>query len=163
MTVIAGFCAAHANSGKTTLVLRLLEELQRRGVNTAVLKHGRHLDGDDQKDSRRYAARTPSLFVSPEGWQLEARPELELPLEQAVRLIREVSGCQVLLIEGYKQADIPKIAVCRREVSLELPCEPSRLLAAVTDAPLPFDLPQFDFDQIGPLCDLILSLPPCEV
>ena len=75
MTVIVGFCAARANCGKTTLILRLLDELQRRGVKTAVLKHGRHLDSGDEKDSERYASRNPTLFVSPQGWQLEALVE----------------------------------------------------------------------------------------
>ena len=76
MTVTVGFCAARSNSGKTTLLLRVLEELQRRDMKVAVLKHGRHLDGDEEKDSRRYAAQAAaSLFVSPQGWTLEAHPE----------------------------------------------------------------------------------------
>ena len=159
MTVTVGFCAARSNSGKTTLLLRVLEELQRRGLKVAVLKHGRHLDGDEEKDSRRYAAQAAaSLFVSPQGWTLEAHPEEELPLDQAIELICRLSGCQVLLIEGYKKAAIPKIAVCRQEIALELPCPEQELLAVVTDTPLDTALPQFGFDELPRLCDFILEL-----
>ena len=158
MTVIVGFCAARSNSGKTTLLLQILKELQQRGKRVAVLKHGRHLDVSD-KDSSRYAAQAAaSLMVSPAGWQLEARPESELALEQAIELICRVSACDVLLIEGYKQAAIPKIAVCRKEISLELPCDPRELRAVVSDESLALDLPQFGFADIGPLCDFILQL-----
>ena len=160
MTVIVGFCAARANTGKTTLILRVLEELERQGITAAVLKHGRHLDKDSGKDSSRYAARTDALFVSPEGWVLESRPRQELPLERAVELICGVSGCQVLLIEGYKKAPLPKIALCRQAVSLELPCPASELAAVVSDLPLEVGVPCFGYDDIGPLCDLILSMEP---
>ena len=159
MAVIVGFCAARSNSGKTTLLLRVLEELQRRELKVAVLKHGRHLDGDAEKDSRRYAAQAAaSLFVSPQGWVLESHPEEEISLDEAIELICRLSGCHVLLIEGYKKASVPKIAVCRQEISLELPCPEQELQAAVTDTPLDIAVPQFGFDQVPQLCDFILKL-----
>lgn len=164
MTIIVGFCASRANTGKTTLLLRVLAELRRRGLKVAVLKHGRHLDeeGEEEKDSSRYAAAGAEacLFMSPQGWQLEARPAEEPSLQQAVSLLQGYSPCQVLLVEGYKQAAIPKIALCRAAVSLDLPCPASQLSALVCDVPLDTDLPCFDFSQVGELCDFILALPP---
>jgi molybdopterin-guanine dinucleotide biosynthesis protein B len=159
MEGIMGFCACRSNTGKTTLLLNVLQELQRRGIAAAVLKHGRHWEPDESKDSSRYAsaAKAGSLFVSPKGWTLEAYTEQEMPLEKAVALLRAATGCRFVLVEGYKNANIPKIAVCRSGVCLELPCKAEELAAVVCDVPLPLALPQFRFDEINGLCDFILS------
>jgi molybdopterin-guanine dinucleotide biosynthesis protein B len=159
MAGIMGFCACRSNTGKTTLLLNILQEMRRRGVETAVLKHGRHWEIDASKDSSRYAsaATAGSLFVSPHGWTLEAHTEQEISLEKAAELLRAVTGCELVLAEGYKNAPIPKIAVCRSGVCLELPCKEEELAAVVSDVPLPVVLPQFRFDDISGICDFVLS------
>jgi molybdopterin-guanine dinucleotide biosynthesis protein B len=163
MAKVISFCACCSGTGKTTLVLRILEELRRRGVRTAVIKHGSHRDIDESKDSCRYAAAgaEASLFVSPHGWMLESRPEGELSTEMAISLLLGCTSCEVLLIEGYKKAAVEKIAVCRQAVSLKLPCPEEELLAVVSDVPLDTGLRQFSYDQKGvvELCDFILSRP----
>lgn len=159
MDRVIAFCASCSNTGKTTLVLRVLEELRRRGVTAAVLKHGHHpADGRD-KDSSRYlaAGAAGSLYVSPWGWVLEARPEGELAPERAAALLRELTGCSLILAEGFKRGPFPRIAVCRREVSLALPCPERELWAVVSDTPLSVGIPQFRFEEIPALCDRILG------
>lgn len=64
---------------------------------------------------------------------------------------------RVILAEGYKAGPFPRIAVCRREVSLALPCPEEELLAVVSDAPLPVRVPQFRFEDVPALCDRILD------
>lgn len=160
MEKIIGFCACKANTGKTTLLLKLLTELRTRGVPTAVLKHGHHTaDTGHIPDSSRYlsAGAEGSLFVSPGGWLLELRPEEELPLEQAAALLRQLTGAHLVLVEGYKKEKLPKIAVCRSDVCLELPCPEEELLAVVSDVPLETALPQFRPDDITGICDFILE------
>jgi molybdopterin-guanine dinucleotide biosynthesis protein B len=154
-----GFCACRSNTGKTTLLLNILQELRRRGVEAAVLKHGRHWQTDPSKDSSRYASavKAGSLFVSPRGWTLEVHTEREISLEKAVELLRAVTGCELELVEGYKKAPIPKIAVCRSGVCLELPCKEEELAAVVSDVPLTVALPQFRFDDVSGICDFVLT------
>jgi molybdopterin-guanine dinucleotide biosynthesis protein MobB len=163
MAKVISFCACCSGTGKTTLILRVLEELQHRGVRVAVIKHGGHRDLDESKDSCRYAAAgaEASLFVSSHGWVLESRPEGELPLEEAISLLCGCIGCDILLIEGYKKAAVEKIAVCRQAVSLLLPCKEEDLLAVVSDVPLDIGLRQFSYSQesVAELCDFILSRP----
>jgi molybdopterin-guanine dinucleotide biosynthesis protein MobB len=124
MRELIGFCAHRANTGKTTLLEKLLGELRRRGVSAAVLKHSHH-HADTHHDSSRYltAGAEGSLFVSPTGWLLEMRPEQELPLAEAAELLRKLTGAQLVLAEGYKSEVYPKIAVCRSDVTLTLPCD----------------------------------------
>lgn len=159
MDRVIAFCASCSDSGKTTLILRVLEELRRRGVPAAVLKHGHHPAGGRDKDSSRYlaAGAAGSLYVSPWGWVLEARPEGELAPERAAALLRELTGCGLILAEGYKRGPFPRIAVCRRETGLALPCPEEELLAVVSDAPLPVRVPQFRFEDVPALCDRILG------
>jgi molybdopterin-guanine dinucleotide biosynthesis protein B len=156
-----GFCASCSNAGKTTLLLEVLKELTNRGIRTAVLKHGRHLDTDNLKDSERYAEANAaaSLFVSPNGWILEAHPKEELKIDVAISMLAGISGCELILVEGYKNAQIFKIAVCRRDFSPELPCEERDLMAVVSDYPMDLSasLPQFRFEEVPKLCDFILN------
>ena len=158
MQDLIGFCAHRSNTGKTTLLEKLLGELRSRGVSTAVLKHS-HQRADTHHDSSRYltAGAEGSLFVSPTGWLLEMRPEQELPLAEAAELLRKLTRAQLILVEGYKSEAYPKIAVCRSDVSLTLPCEEKELLAVVCDVPLPTSLPQFSPDDVAGLCDFILA------
>ena len=158
MQDLIGFCAHRSNTGKTTLLEKLLGELRSRGVSAAVLKHSHH-HADTHHVSSRYlsAGAAGSLFVSPTGWLLEMRPEQELPLAEAAELLRKLTGAQLVLVEGYKSEAYPKIAVCRSDVTLTLPCDEAELLAVVCDVPLPTSLPQFLPDDIAGLCDFILA------
>ncbi|NLF79859.1 MAG: molybdopterin-guanine dinucleotide biosynthesis protein B [Clostridia bacterium] len=163
-TILIGFCASRADCGKTTLLLKIVAELRARNIKVGVIKHGQHLHIDPSKDSSRYAAAgaQAAFFIAPQGWILESRPEKEMALEEAAALLSGVSGCEVVLAEGYKNAAIDKIAVYRSAISLELPCESGELIAAVGDVPLAVDLPQYRFEDIGLICDLILSRRPAK-
>lgn len=157
MHPLIGFCAAKSNTGKTTLLEKLLAELRRRGIRAAVLKHTHHAP-DNHHDSGRYmaAGAEGSLVVSPHGWLLEQRPEQELSLTEAAEFLRRLTGAELILAEGYKWEKYPKIALCRSGVSLALPCPEEELLAVVSDVPVETALPWFHLDDIESICDFIL-------
>lgn len=158
MRELIGFCAAKSNAGKTTLLEKLLAELCRRGIRAAVIKHSQH-HPDNHHDSSRYltAGAAGSLLVSPGGWLLELRPEQEPPLEEAAALLRQLTGAQLILVEGYKGKNYPKIALCRSGVCPDLPCDESDLLAVVCDESLNTSLRRFHPDDIEAICDFILE------
>ena len=158
MKNLIGFCAAGSGAGKTTLICSQLEELRRRGVKTAVLKHGHHPPYRNHDTGRALAAGAAgALYVSPEGWQLELRPEEELPPEEAAALLRRLTGAELVIVEGWKKGSHPKIALCRRGVSETLPCPQSELLAVITDMPVNTALPCFRPEETGRICDFILE------
>ena len=108
------------NAGKTTLTVALASELARRGHRVMSMKHADHPAQVDQPgvDSWRHfhegrAERV--LLVSPEMRVLFHRaPDKYDP----IGLAREhLSGADIVLVEGFKAAPLPKIEVYRRAVA----------------------------------------------
>jgi molybdopterin-guanine dinucleotide biosynthesis protein B len=129
------------NAGKTSLTVALAAELVRRGKRVMTIKHGHHSADLDTKstDSWRHfhEGRVERvLLAGPDGRVLFDRaPDLYDP----VTLAREyLGGADIVLVEGFKRAPIPKIEVWRRAVApapLYDPASPdaSRWVALVTD------------------------------
>jgi len=108
------------NAGKTTLTVALASELARRGNRVMSMKHADHPAQVDQPgvDSWRHfhegrAERV--LLVSPEMRVLFQRA---LDEYDPIALVREhLSGADIVLVEGFKRAPLPKIEVYRRAVA----------------------------------------------
>ncbi len=108
------------NAGKTTLTVALACELARRGHRVMSIKHADHPAQVDQPgvDSWRHfhegrAERV--LLVSPELRVLFHRAPDEY---DPIGLAREhLSGADIVLVEGFKRAPLPKIEVFRRAVA----------------------------------------------
>jgi len=148
--------AGRSNSGKTTLLEKLIGELKRRRHRVAAVKHSVHDVDMDQpgKDSWRLAmAGSDAVVLSSRGKiSLTKKMDEEASVEQILSLLGD--GYDVVLLEGFKGAKIPKIEVHRKEVG-ELVCPPAELMAVVTDEPLDLDIRQFSADQIGLLADFL--------
>jgi molybdopterin-guanine dinucleotide biosynthesis protein MobB len=129
------------NAGKTTLTVALASELARRGHRVMTMKHADHPAQVDQPgvDSFRHfhegrAERV--LLVSPEMRVLFHRAPDEY---DPIGLVREhLAGADIVLIEGFKRAPIPKIEVYRRAVASQPIYDPAapgaeEWVAIVTD------------------------------
>lgn len=109
--------AGWKNSGKTTLAVRLIEELTRRGCTVASVKHAHHdlqIDPSDTDSARhRRAGARQVAIVSPDRWALvtELNGACEPSLED---LLARLEPCDVVIVEGYKRAPIRKIEVRRK-------------------------------------------------
>ncbi len=155
---VVGFSGA----GKTRLVVRLIEELKRRGLRVAAVKrcsHGFSLDteGKDTAEFGRAGADGVAM-ISPEGWAALGRPETVTARELGARLFPDAA---VVLVEGGKdEAGTPRIEVLRAGVSEAPVSRPADLLAVVSDRPLSGGAPApvLGPDQTARLADLILSL-----
>jgi len=108
--------AGWSGSGKTTLVEKLIPQFTARGLRVSVIKHAHHGFDLDRpgKDSWRHreAGATQVLMLSGERWVLmhELRGAPEPSLDEQLRLLQP---CDLVLIEGYKEAAVPKIEVHR--------------------------------------------------
>jgi molybdopterin-guanine dinucleotide biosynthesis protein MobB len=100
-----------SNSGKTLLVEQLVPALGARGLRVAVVKrcsHQLHADQPGKDSDRAFQAGADVLAVSPD--EAFARfHEGNMPLAECVRRVAE--GCDVVLAEGFREAEIPKIYV----------------------------------------------------
>ncbi len=144
--------AGWSGSGKTTLIERLIPHFVAGGFTVSVVKHAHHEFDIDRpgKDSYRHreAGCTEVLITSAVRWALlhELRGEVELTLEAA---LRRLSPCDIVLVEGFKTAPIPKLEVYRESVGKALlhKSDPN-ILAVATDSALTTALPQFALGDV---------------
>ena len=137
-----------SNSGKTELICRLLEWFTAQGLRAAVLKHSHHQHlGDDGKDTWRYrqaGARLVAL-AAPGLLQITRSGPEEPPLDAI--LAELAPGADLILVEGYKTSDLPKVGLAPPDAASPLPDYP-RLVAWVSAWPLPTNLPVFHPHQV---------------
>ena len=155
--------AGWKNSGKTTLVTRLVTEISGRGLRVATIKHAHHSfqidDGETDSARHRRAGASQVAIVSPSRWAVVrelgdlAEPKLE-------EIIARLEPCDLIIVEGYKRAPFPKIEV-RRTASLDkghLSDGDQYIIAIAADHPIPDAvLPVFDLDAIARIADFILG------
>lgn len=145
-----------SHSGKTTLLEKLIVELRQRGYKVAVIKHAGELELDTKdKDSWRFnqAGSDAVIVSSPEEFAIIKRVERDLDPRELARFIQW--DYDLILTEGFKKSDTPKIEVHRKEQGKGLVSPLQQLLAIVSDEPLDAGIPQFTKEQIKPLADLI--------
>jgi molybdopterin-guanine dinucleotide biosynthesis protein MobB len=147
----------HSGSGKTTLLERLIRELKQRGYRLAAIKHHHHRDLEFDrpgKDSWRFAQAGADYVViaGPDRVVCVRTFEEEATLKRVMAVIQDVD---LILVEGFKQADVPKIEVNRGQPDSELISPPDNLFAIVADRRFDADVPQFDLEDVVGLADLI--------
>jgi len=163
MTVPVLGVAGWKNSGKTTLVERLVSELTRRGLRVATIKHAHHDAEVDREgtDSFRHreAGAVEVALVTGARWAIvhELRGEAEPLLGH---ILQRLSPCDLVLVEGYKRENIPKIEVRRRAAARDEPMAPgdNNVIAIAADHPIAAtSLPIFGIDDIPQIADFIVS------
>jgi molybdopterin-guanine dinucleotide biosynthesis protein B len=148
-----------SESGKTTLLEGLITILKQRGYKVAVIKHAAEdfeLDTVN-KDSWRFSQAGSEVSAISSTHNLAVIKNLEHDL--APQELANFIGLDydLILTEGFKQSDHPKIEVHRKEQGKELLNQPERLLAVVTDEPLNIAAPQFSRDEVPKIADLIVN------
>lgn len=113
---VVGF-AGYSGSGKTTLVEKVIPALKARGLRVSVVKHAHHSFDIDHpgKDSWRHRQAGAFEVVLASNRRLALVREFEQPAELNVHhLIAELyEGVDWVLVEGFKDSDLPKIEVWR--------------------------------------------------
>jgi molybdopterin-guanine dinucleotide biosynthesis protein B len=153
--------AGWKKSGKTTLTVRLIEELTRRGFKVASIKHAHHefqID-DHETDSARHrrAGAGEVVVVGGKRWAMihELAEEPEPNLEE---IFRWLSPCDLVIVEGYKTANIPKIEA-RRTAQMDRrplsPNDPTVIAIASDHETETGGLPRFSLDDIAAIADFI--------
>ena len=154
--------AGPSNSGKTELICRLLEWFTGQGLRPAVLKHSHHLHlGDDGKDTWRYRQAGGRLvaLAAPGLLQITRSGVEEPPL--AAILAELAPAADLILVEGYKTSDLPKVGLAPLDAAVKLPDYP-RLVAWVSALPQPTHLPVFHPRQVAEIGRFILDQLGCR-
>lgn len=160
--------AGWKNSGKTTLVERLVAELGRRGYRVSTVKHSHHevtfeAEGTDSSRHRNAGAHEV-LLVSPRRWGLirsgrdiawHDEPEPALPA-----LVARLAPVDIVIVEGMKTAPIAKIEVRRTGQGEGAPLaanDPLVIAVAADHSVGDAGVPSFSLDDVVGLADALLA------
>ncbi len=147
-----------SNSGKTTLIERLIPELVQAGYRVATVKHAGHgfdLDTEGKDSWRHKRAGASTVVVLSKG---SLAMFSDVPDDIKVEQIRDQylgPKIDLIIAEGWKSDGYPKIVVVRDQLG-EVPVSPEGLLAIVSNKPLEVSIPTFDPDDIKGLSELIV-------
>ncbi len=150
------------NSGKTTLVERLVSEIAAQGFSVSTVKHAHHSFDVDQpgKDSHRHrvAGAREVMLTSSGRWALmhELRGADEPTLPQ---LLQRLSSVDLVLVEGFKSGEHAKIEVRRENITqdpIAMIEKNVRAFAAKGSVPN-LGLPVFDLDDTKAIARFILK------
>jgi len=152
--------AGWSGSGKTTLIEKLIPRFTARGLRVSLIKHAHHTFDVDQpgKDSyrHRHAGASEVLVTSSRRWVLmhELRGAQEPSFEEQVK---HLSPCDLLIVEGFKHAAIPKLEVWRAATGEGMlhPQDP-HIVAVASDEQVDTKLPLLDLNDDAGIADFMV-------
>jgi molybdopterin-guanine dinucleotide biosynthesis protein MobB len=147
-----------SDSGKTTLIEKLIPQLTARGYRVATIKHDVHgFDMDHEgKDSWRHKKAGASMTIISSPWKIGIVEDVDRDHELAELRDRYVHDVDLILSEGYKRNTHPKIEVFRSVMKHELLCKRTdNLLAIASDRPFDLGVPCVDINDVKQLADII--------
>lgn len=147
------FCVSGIkDSGKTGLIIKLINEFIKEGYAVSVIKHDGHdyvmdHEGTDTFRFRSAGAGLSAIF-SPTQFSMNCRRGLAV--EELLTLVKKSQKSDIIIIEGLKQAPYPKVEVVRKAVSDTSVCSPENLICIATDclSQNAVKCPVYDIDDI---------------
>lgn len=148
------------NSGKTTLVTKLIAEFVARGVKVASIKHAHHIfeidhEGTDSFRHRQAGASAVAIVSARRVALVREIGEGEEPSFEAV--LASLGPADLVIVEGYKSLPLRKIEVRRRESNRDgdlAPVDPN-VLAIAADYPVEAVVPVLDLNDAAKIADFI--------
>jgi molybdopterin-guanine dinucleotide biosynthesis protein B len=154
MVPVIAFVGRH-NSGKTTVLAKVIHNFQMKGIKTGVIKHSHHSPTPDNHDSGKlFAAGAQQVFLSTPHESLLYIRQGEKSLEKIIEQV--APQVDLILLEGYKRSNYPKIEVVRQAVDAN-PLEVDHVIARITDCDFKDKLPQFGFGQEDKLVEFLIE------
>ena len=159
---IIGICAAGSNAGKTTLITQLIPELAKHGLRVSVIKHAHHQFDIDHKGKDSYQIReagaVQTLIASNKRWALMTELAQEPDLDDLIAKF-DNRYADLILVEGFKQANIAKIEVHRPSLNMPLlATQDSNIVAVASDSALNLThIPVLDLNNIVAIAAFIIQ------
>ncbi|MDR4506683.1 MAG: molybdopterin-guanine dinucleotide biosynthesis protein B [Candidatus Brocadiaceae bacterium] len=151
-----------SNSGKTTLIIKLIKELKSRGYCVGAIKHTHHEPSFDRrgKDSWMHtqAGADTAIVASKKIVGITRKTSEEMQLLEIIKMY--LKDADIIVVEGYKSEPLPKIEVFRTVNNGELVCKNDKnLIAVIGDHDPSIGKPFIHIDANPSLIvDLLLSL-----
>jgi molybdopterin-guanine dinucleotide biosynthesis protein B len=154
--------AARSGTGKTTLLEKVIGELRACGCVVGAIKsdsHGIQMDREG-KDTWRFtqAGAAATAIIGLDAYALIRKTPRKEDLDTVAAMLSDVD---IILVEGYKNANRPKIEVVRAEKGTDIITDPRDLIAVVSDIGafpgLPDTTPVFALDDYRGVARLIIE------
>lgn len=151
------------NSGKTTLMAKLIANFAARGLEVGAVKHAHNRFDIDQegRDSFRYRQAGAGTVAISSVKRFAIMKELRgAPEPTLSELVRHMAGADLILVEGFRREAHPKLEVRRRNALQQTPLAPENpsILAIAADFEAEGGgLPVFDLDSAGAIAEFILA------
>ena len=148
--------SAWSGTGKTALIERLIAAFKARGLRVAAIKHDAHRYEIDHegKDSWRFSKAGADITIISSAEKTAYIEHRELSLEQLIDMVHDVD---LILVEGYKNKNLPRIGIARKETGKGFTADPDSFIAVVTDMDIETSVPRFGLDEIEGIADFILG------
>ncbi len=159
---IMGIVAAGNNAGKTTLITQLIPVLAKHQIRVSVIKHAHHQFDIDHKGKDSYQIReagaVQTLIASNKRWALMTEIAQEPNLTDLIAQI-DHRYADLILIEGFKQANIPKIEVHRPQLNMPLlATHDANIVAIASDTALKIThIPVLDLNNIAAIASYLIN------
>ncbi len=147
-----------SNSGKTTLLEKIISKMTKRGYRVGTIKHDVHgFDIDKEgKDSWRHKKAGAKTVVVSSSQKTAVIRDVDKELELDQIRFEYLKDVDIVMAEGYKQSKNPKIEVLRKKKNTELICkDDEQLIAVATDAKIDINCPVYDINDADGIADLI--------
>ncbi|MEO5956092.1 MAG: molybdopterin-guanine dinucleotide biosynthesis protein B [Nitrospiraceae bacterium] len=159
MTVPIVSFVGRSNSGKTTLIERVIPELVRAGYKVATVKHAGHgfdLDTEGKDSWRHKRAGASSVMVLSKGSMAMFADVSDQMTVEEVRDRFLDHTYDLIIAEGWKHEGYPKIVIVREQVG-EISVSTDGLLAVVSDRQIDLSVPVFGLDDVVGVAALIMK------
>lgn len=124
------------NSGKTTLIEKLIPRLKNFGYKVATIKHDGHDFDPDVENRDTYRHKKAGAYgtaIFSESKFMIVKEEKQVSEEDLISYFKEAD---IILLEGFKNSNYPKIEIIRKGNSDKSVCKKETLIALVTDLDL---------------------------
>jgi molybdopterin-guanine dinucleotide biosynthesis protein B len=151
----------YSNSGKTTLIERVIPLFRERGFAVSAIKNAHHGFDMDRpgKDSFRYRQAGAGQVLIATGLRWALLTETSERPSTLDELLAQLAPCDLVIIEGFKsEGHMPRIEVRRRGVQ-EPPLYPhdSNVIAIASDHEVDAPLPVLDINAPAKIADFMAA------
>lgn len=144
------------NSGKTSLIAKLIPSLQKKGYEIAVIKHDGHRYDPEPEgtDTHTYYKAGATGWAIYDGEKFSFNQKKKMTADD---LLPFFQGADLVLIEGLKGSDYPKFELMRKVNGTDPVCKEETVLAYVVDFPYGGPKTVFKFHEIDGMTDFIIE------
>ncbi|SET98628.1 molybdopterin-guanine dinucleotide biosynthesis protein B [Salinibacillus kushneri] len=143
----------YKNTGKTTLIEKLVDYFSEQGFRTGTIKHdGHNFEMDHEKtDTWRHRKAGATITAITSGQKSAILKKSPMTLHQMIAFMK--SEADIIFVEGFKEADYPKVVMLKEDQDQELLAGLSNIMACMTWFSTGWlDYPVFSIEDKQQLC-----------